>query len=244
MLDKIRVILIQSSHPGNIGSTARSLKNMGLSQLYLVSPLKFPSEEATAYASNARDLLDNAKVVSTLEQALVGCTLVLGTSGRSRSVAWPTLTPREAAQEILQILAHPPNSGDIALLFGREQHGLSNEELECCHYQISIPANPAYPSLNIAQAVQVISYEIYSQFLGLKTDEFAEITPVNQLATADEMALFFKALETTLVQLHFLDLAEPRHLMSRLRRLFGKARVSKTELNILRGILTAIQKQV
>lgn len=251
MLEKIRVILVQNSHPGNIGSSARSLKNMGLSQLYLVSPLKFPAEEATAFASHAQDILDEAKVVTTLEQALVGCTLVLGTSGRPRSLAWPTLLPQEAAQKILKTLITSPEEGDIALLFGREQHGLSNEELEYCHYQISIPANPAYPSLNIAQAVQVISYEIYSQFLELGTlntnrlaSDQQPLEQASNKATVDEMELFFTALEQTLIQIHFLDPENPRHLMSHLRRLFAKAHLSKTELNILRGILTSIQKHV
>lgn len=245
MLDRIRVVLVNTSHPGNIGGTARAMKNMGLSKLVLVQPEEFPSGDANARASGATDILENAVVVETLEEALTGCSLVLGTSARDRRIPWPLLDPRECAQKSLE---HAELGGEVALVFGREYAGLTNEELQRCQYHVHIPANPEFSSLNLATAVQVLAYEVRMDWLAragqptkqekLETTAMLDAVPV----TADELERFYAHLEETLVQIAFLDPAKPRHLMARLRRLYGRAGISKLEMNILRGILTETQK--
>lgn len=250
MLQHIRTVLIHNTHPGNIGAAARALKNMGLNQLYLVAPKIFPSEEATHRAASAKDILDEAVVVSTLDEALKGCSLVYGTSGRLRSLQWPTLTARDAAVKMSKEL--PRVKGDIALLFGCEQHGLSNEEIQQCHAQIVIPANGHYASLNLAQAVQIISYELRlafenvdpSIFQGNASQVCVEDNEATPLATFDEMQGFYQHLEQALIDIQFLDPNQAGQLMARLRRLFARARPDRIEMNLLRGILTALQKRV
>jgi tRNA (cytidine32/uridine32-2'-O)-methyltransferase len=245
VLDRIRVVLVNTSHPGNIGGAARAMKNMGLSRLVLVQPEEFPSGEANARASGATDILEAALVVDSLEEALAGCSLVLGTSARERRIPWPLLDPRECAQKCLE---HVEPGGEVALVFGREYAGLTNEELQRCQYHVHIPSNPEFSSLNLATAVQVLVYEVRMAWLAqqgqptkmekLETTAMLDAVPV----TADELELFYQHLEQTLVQIDFLDPAKPRHLMARLRRLYGRAGVSKLEMNILRGILTETQK--
>ncbi|SDH61714.1 tRNA (cytosine(32)/uridine(32)-2'-O)-methyltransferase TrmJ [Pseudomonas panipatensis] len=245
MLDRIRVVLVNTSHPGNIGGTARAMKNMGLSRLVLVEPEDFPSGEAVARASGATDILDAAQVVPTLEDALVGCSLVLGTSARDRRIPWPLLDPRECATTSLQ---HVQQGGEVALVFGREYAGLTNEELQRCQFHVHIPSNPEFSSLNLATAVQVLAYEVRMAWLAAegqptKQEKLETTAMLNSLpVTADELERFYAHLESTLVGIGFLDPAKPRHLMSRLRRLYGRAGVSKLEMNILRGILTETQK--
>ncbi|KAF1056880.1 MAG: tRNA (cytidine/uridine-2'-O-)-methyltransferase TrmJ [Pseudomonas delhiensis] len=245
MLDKIRVVLVNTSHPGNIGGTARAMKNMGLSRLVLVEPEDFPSSEAVARASGATDILDSAQVVATLEDALVGCSLVLGTSARDRRIPWPLLDPRECATTSLE---HVQQGGEVALVFGREYAGLTNEELQRCQFHVHIPANPEFSSLNLATAVQVLAYEVRMAWLAVqgqptKQEKLETTAMLNSLpVTADELERFYSHLESTLVEIGFLDPEKPRHLMSRLRRLYGRAAVSKLEMNILRGILTETQK--
>lgn len=245
MLDRIRVVLVNTSHPGNIGGTARAMKNMGLSKLVLVQPEEFPSGEANARASGATDILEAALVVDTLEQALAGCSLVLGTSARDRRIPWPLLDPRECARKSLE---HVELGGEVALVFGREYAGLTNEELQRCQYHVHIPSNPEFSSLNLATAVQVLAYEVRMDWLAregrptkvekLETTAMLDAVPV----TADELELYYRHLEETLVAIDFLDPEKPRHLMARLRRLYGRAGISKLEMNILRGILTETQK--
>ncbi|MEX6501263.1 tRNA (cytosine(32)/uridine(32)-2'-O)-methyltransferase TrmJ [Pseudomonas zhanjiangensis] len=245
MLPNIRVVLVNTSHPGNIGGAARAMKNMGLSKLVLVDPMDFPSGDAVARASGASDLLESAQVVATLEEALVGCSLVLGTSARDRRIPWPLLDPREcgvAACE--QALA----GAEVALVFGREYAGLTNEELQRCQFHVHIPSDPAFSSLNLAAAVQVLAYEVRMAWLAahnqptklakLETTAMLNAQPV----TADELESFYVHLEQALVEIGFLDPAKPRHLMSRLRRLYGRSGISKLEMNILRGILTETVK--
>lgn len=245
MLDRIRVVLVNTSHPGNIGGAARAMKNMGLSRLVLVEPEDFPSSEAVARASGATDILDTAQVVATLEDALVGCSLVLGTSARDRRIPWPLLDPRECAATSLQ---HVQQGGEVALVFGREYAGLTNEELQRCQFHVHIPANPEFSSLNLATAVQVLAYEVRMAWLAAegqptKQEKLETTAMLNSLpVTADELERFYAHLESTLVDIGFLDPQKPRHLMSRLRRLYGRAGVSKLEMNILRGILTETQK--
>ncbi|WP_437883550.1 tRNA (cytosine(32)/uridine(32)-2'-O)-methyltransferase TrmJ [Pseudomonas sp. LRF_L74] len=247
MLQNVRVVLVNTSHPGNIGGAARAMKNMGLSRLVLVDPCDFPSPEADARASGASDLLERAQVVGTLEEALVGCSLVLGTSARDRSIPWPLLDPRECGTTTCQ---HAAQGGEVALVFGREYAGLTNEELQRCHYHVHIPSDPAFASLNLASAVQVLVYELRMAWLieqkqPTKMSKVEGASPLDlQLVTADELELYYGHLEKTLTDIGFLDPANPRHLMSRLRRLYGRAGISKLEMNILRGILTETQKVV
>jgi len=234
MSHPLRIVLLETSHPGNIGAAARAMKNMGLDDLWLVAPKSFPDDDATARASGADELLTSATVVDDLDQALQGCGLVVAVSARQRSLAWPCKAPREAAAEIVAKTAETP----VALLFGREQYGLSNDELERCHLLISIPANPEYSSLNLAMAVQLLCYEI--RLARGQTD----LSPVSEdppPAAADAMQRFYEHLEEVLLDNGFLDPDNPRHLMRRLRRLFNRAVPDENEINILRGILSAVQ---
>ena len=240
MLQNIRVVLVNTSHPGNIGGAARAMKNMGLSRLVLVDPQHFPSPEADARASGADDVLGGAQVVATLEEALVGCNLVFGTSARERRIPWPLVDPRECASKVVE---HAVQGEEIALVFGREHAGLTNEELQRCHFHVHIPSNPDFSSLNLGAAVQVLAYEVRMAWLAAE-DAPAKVEKVDasELATMDEMELFYDHLEKTLVDIGFLDPLKPRHLMPRLRRLYGRSSVDRSEMSILRGILTETQK--
>lgn len=237
MLNNIRIILIETSHPGNIGSVARAMKTMGLKQLYLINPKCFPHPKANELASQAIDIVENAIVVDSLEKALADCHLIVGTSTRSRTIPWPMLSPRELGDTVRQ----ESESAQTAILFGREQSGLTNEELHRCHFHVQIPANPDYSSLNIAAAVQVIAYEL--RLASLNELENTAIEWDYPLATMEEMDGFYAHLEKVLIDLDFLNPKAPRQLMTRLRRLFGRARPDKMEMNILRGILGAVLKK-
>ena len=245
VLQNIRVVLVNTSHPGNIGGAARAMKNMGLSRLVLVAPQDFPSAEAVARAAGAVDILDGARIVGTLEEALDGCSLVLGTSARDRHIPWPLLDPRECATACMEQLEQ---AGEVALVFGREDSGLSNDELQRCQFHVHIPSDPEFSSLNLATAVQVLTYEVRMAWLAVQ----GQPTKMSKLGThgeqsalpvtADELERFYTHLESTLVQIGFHDPDHPRHLMPRLRRLYGRSNISKLEMNILRGILTETQK--
>ena len=242
MLQNIRVVLVNTSHPGNIGGAARAMKNMGLSRLVLVEPRSFPHHEADARASGAGDILAAAQVVATLEDALVGCNLVLGTSARDRRIPWPLLDPRECGTKVVE---EAGQGAEIALVFGREDSGLTNEELQRCHFHVHIPSDPQFSSLNLGAAVQVLSYEVRMAWLAAegkpsKVEKFEATSPRSE--TMDELERLYEHLEQTLVDIEFLDPDKPRHLMARLRRLYGRSSVSRAEMNILRGILTETQK--
>ncbi|MBX8588387.1 tRNA (cytosine(32)/uridine(32)-2'-O)-methyltransferase TrmJ [Pseudomonas cichorii] len=241
MLQNIRIVLVGTTHPGNIGGAARAMKNMGLSRLVLVEPRVFPSPEADARASGAGDILEGAQVVATLEEALVGCSLVLGTSARDRSLPWPMLDPRESGVKVVE---QAGQGAEVALVFGREHAGLTNEELQRCHYHVHIPSDPAFSSLNLAAAVQVLAYEVRMSWLAAQELTAAPVATARnaELATMDEMEGFYGHLEAALVDIAFLDPEKPRHLMARLRRLYGRSEVERSELSILRGILTETQK--
>ena len=228
-LTNIRIVLCQTSHPGNIGAAARAMKTMGLQQLVLVRPKKFPDAEATAMAASATDLLDQAIVCDTLQQALAGCHLVIGLSARKRELTHELVTAREAASQIVQVAASQP----VALVFGTEMSGLSNEELIQCQLLAMIPANPEYSSLNLAAAVQVLAYELRQAALTPTQDD----TPAFPLAGHEDIEGFLAHLEDTLIRIGFLNPAMPKRLMPRLRRLYARARLEKEEVNILRGIL-------
>lgn len=237
--NNIRMILVNTSHPGNIGAVARAMKNMGLSQLYLVQPEHFPDERATRRAAGAVNVLEQAVIVDTLAAAVADCALVVGTSARDRRIPWPLLNPREAAAQVVPIAAHQP----VAVVFGREASGLSNDELQCCHLHVNIPADEAYSSLNIAMAAQVISYELRMALIvgELTSDSMAQWD--RPLATANDLERYFAHLEETLTAIGFLKPHAPKQLMPRLRRLYQRARLDDTEVSLLRGILTATQHQ-
>ena len=234
MLNNIKIVLIETTHPGNIGAVARAMKNMCLENLCLVSPRSFPSAEATARAAGADDILEKCKVFDSLDEALEGCRLVVGASARLRTVEWPQLLPRECAEQAWA----EASQGEVAVLFGRESSGLRNSELDRCQYLVHIPANPEYSSLNIAQALQVIAYELHLQSL-------SEVSPdcnvQADVATADAMEGFFQHLQQTMQDTGFSNPEQSKKLQRRLRRLFFRARPDLEEINILRGILSAAQ---
>jgi len=235
-LGRVRVVLINTTHPGNIGATARAMKVMGLTSLHLVTPKVFPHAEATAMASGADDILQRAVVHDSLDSALSGCALALGTSARLRSLPMPMFDARRAARQALQ----ESGAHDVALLFGRERYGLTNEEMMRCQYLVNIPANPEYSSLNLAQAVQIMAYELRVAALGVAD---VSLPPLDWEPVDDrQLELFFEHLEQTLLDIRFLNPKQPKKLMMRLRRLFNRARPDQNELNILRGILKASQE--
>lgn len=235
-LKNIRIVLVQTTHPGNIGGVARAMMNMGLQKLYLVQPKLFPHSEATARASGALGVLDNAVVTETLDEAIKDCGVVFGTSARLRSLAWPMVNPRQAAEQILQM----SEKTEIAILFGSERSGLSNVELERCNYLLHIPCNPKFSSLNLAAAVQVVAYELHMQ------SEISSITSnaADDFATADQMMGLYQHIEQALLEINFVQLQTAASMMHRLHRLFNRAQLEPTEVNILRGILTAVQKVI
>ena len=235
--NKVKIVLVDTSHPGNIGAAARAMKNMGLQSLVLVSPQQFPHADATARASGADDILAQAKVCSTLDEALVGCGLVIGASARLRSLNVPLLDPRQCAEQVCSEIENT----DAAIVFGREHSGLTNDELSRCHHLVHIPSDPEYSSLNLAAAVQVVSYEL-RMASGIKSVSEVEREREEIPASADDMARYFEHLQQTLIEIGFLDSENPRIMMQRLRRLYNRARPNGVEMNILRGILTATQK--
>ncbi|MGY1488445.1 RNA methyltransferase [Methylobacillus pratensis] len=234
LLQQIRIVLCQTSHPGNIGAAARAMKTMGLSRLLLVKPKSFPHTEATAMASGATDILDNAEVCATLAEALHGTTLAIGMSARRRELSHELVSAHEGVQRAIDAAHDSP----VAIVFGTEMSGLSNAELDHCQLLAMIPANPEYSSLNLAAAVQVISYELRMAALDNPQPASTEPAP---LATSDEVERFYAHLEQVLVEIGFLNPAQPKRLMQRLRRMYGRAGLEKEEVNILRGILSATQ---
>jgi len=231
----IRIVLVGTTHPGNIGAVARAMKNMGLDDLALVNPRYFPDQEATARASGAEDLLESAAVHDSLHEAIADCVYVAGASARPRTIGWPCLDARDCALRLQAESARGP----VAAVFGPEKSGLSNADLDHCDTLLTIPANPDFSSLNLAMAVQVVAYELRAA-QAHKLPEYAAGAPP---ATSAELERFYEHLERVLTELDFLDPDNPRHLMRRLRRLFIRARLDKNEINILRGILAAVDRQ-
>jgi TrmH family RNA methyltransferase len=227
----VRIVLIDPSHPGNIGSVARAMKNMAVTDLVLVRPRSFPHAESNALAAGADDILANARVVETVSQAVADCTYVAGTTSRPRSYYWEFTTPRDVAGRIAAL----PEDSRAALLFGSERYGLGTEDLQYCNVLVRIPANPEYCSLNLAMAVQLLTYELF----------MARESPTSQtqlelpLAAAGDVEHFYKHLQDVMNDVDFED--KTGHLMERLRRLFNRAQMDRNELNILRGILSAVQ---
>jgi tRNA (cytidine32/uridine32-2'-O)-methyltransferase len=238
--DHIRIVLVEPSHPGNIGAVARAMKNMGLARLVLVAPQQFPDEQATWRAVSAADVLESAVVVATLDEAIADCSFVVGASAKDRRIPWPVLDARRAAGEIGRASA----CGEVAILFGREDNGLGNAELTRCNLHLAIPTSDVYSSLNLAMAVQIVCYELHmlTAFESLPDEADAEWDAPP--ATQANMERFFEHLEETLAQIGFLNPAAPRQLMRRLRRLYSRLRLDEMELNILRGMLTETQKRI
>jgi TrmH family RNA methyltransferase len=232
LLSRIRIVLTRPSHPGNIGAAARAMKTMGLSDLWLVAPKKFPHADAEAMASGAVDLLESTTVCETLEAALAGCVLAIGTSTRQRDLQAALLTPEEAASLTLR----EARAGRVAIVFGNETFGLSKEELACCQALMTIPANTEYNSLNLGAAVQVTAYVLRRMAL---EEKFAE--PELDAADLAEVERFYAHLEQSLIRIGFLNPASPKRLMPKLRRLFSRTRLQKEEINILRGMLSAME---
>jgi tRNA (cytidine32/uridine32-2'-O)-methyltransferase len=233
---KIRMVLVNTTHPGNIGGAARAIKNMGLTELYLVQPREYPAPRAVWRAAGARDILTNVKVVDSLDEAIAGCGLVVGTSARERRIPWPLINPRECGEKIWSEAARHV----VALLFGREDRGLTNSELQKCHYHVHIPSNPDYSSLNLATAVQVLAYEVRMASLQDENGVLSSMHEWDQpLATADELELFHHHLAETMATLKFYDPDNPKQLLTRMRRLFNRTRMDKMEVSMLRGLLTA-----
>lgn len=235
--ENIRIVLVGTTHPGNIGGVARAMKNMCLSDLVLVSPeAEFPSGKARARASNALDILDKTRVVEELGEAIADCQLVAGASARLRAIPWPLVDARDCARRLVKHSAQ----GRVALVFGREHSGLTNEELERCNLLVHIPANPDYSSLNIAAAVQVLSYEIHMA-MREQTGETLHVSNDYPMSTAEELEGLYQHFEQALETIGFFNPDNPRQLMRRLRRLFNRAQLDKMEMNILRGILAAAE---
>ncbi|RUO80322.1 tRNA (cytosine(32)/uridine(32)-2'-O)-methyltransferase TrmJ [Idiomarina tyrosinivorans] len=236
MLENIRIVLVNTSHTGNIGSVARAMKTMGLSQLTLVDPVQQPDSHASALAAGATDVLHHAKIVPTLAEAVADCGLVVGTSARNRTLDWPLLNPRECGAKVLDESPKYP----VAMVFGREASGLTNEELQQCHFHVHIPANPDYSSLNLAMAVQTLCYEVRMQFL--EQNQHSDDVP--EYPRSEDLERFYQHLEQTLKDTGFIIRQHPGQVMNKLRRLFTRARPEENELNILRGILASVDKSI
>ncbi|OUS26536.1 tRNA (cytosine(32)/uridine(32)-2'-O)-methyltransferase TrmJ [Thalassotalea sp. 42_200_T64] len=249
MLDNVRIVLVNTSDCRNIGSAARAMKTMGLKNLILVDPIEMPNGQAQALSAGASDVLGNAKVVATLKEAIEDCGLVVGTSARSRTLPWPMLEPRSCGKKMVE----EGNQYPVALVFGRESSGLTNDELQLCHYHVAIPANPEYSSLNLAMAVQTLSYEIRMNFLEAQDAKFAK--PETATATdvvdedgeakyqlVEETERFYDHFESAMQKTGFIQPKHPGIIMTKVRRLFNRARPDGKELKMLRGILASIDK--
>ena len=237
-LQNIKFVLVGTTHPGNVGATARAMNNMCFSNLALVDPQCPVGEIAYARASGANALLDNRKNFDDLSQAVADCDCVIATSARRRSLAWPELSPAEMAEKLTAM----NDTSRIALVFGREHSGLNNEEIQLCNFTVCIPTNPAFSSLNLASAVQVICYEIYNR-QALAAEPVKPVEPQDLPATNAEVEGYFEHLQKSLESNGFLDPKHPGLAMQRLRRLYLRSELTQNEINILRGMLTAIEKQ-
>ena len=236
-LNSVKIVLVGTTHPGNIGAAARAMKNMGIKNLSLVEPKEFPSDVAIYRSKAAKDILEHAQVFNTLEEAISDCELVIGTSARGRKVPWPILNPKEAAEEVSRSSSHHK----IAILFGREDRGLTNEELGLCNLHVNIPTDPDYSSLNLAQAVQILVYEIRQAILGEQEDkDYWDV----ELANNDQTELLINHMDELMQQVEFYDVDNPRKLLLRVRRFFKRSRIDVMETNIFRGLFATIQKRL
>ena len=241
ILSRVRIVLVNTSDCRNIGSVARAMKTMGLSDLILVDPIEMPNGQAQALAAGATDVLANAKVVSSLEEAINDCGLVVGASARSRTLPWPMLEPRGCGEKLVSEASKHP----VALVFGRESRGLTNEELQLCHFHVQIPANPEYSSLNLAMAVQTLSYEVRTSYLlSLEADYQHKIKSEDEeeYPVVEETERFYQHFENALKATGFIVPSHPGLVMTKLRRLFNRARPDMKEVKMMRGILASIDR--
>jgi len=236
IISNVRIVLVGTTHPGNIGASARAMKTMAQDNLYLVNPKEFPSAVATARAAGADDILANASIHDDLKSALSDCELVITTSARTRSIPWPMVSPRECAEKVVE-----SNSGNVAIVFGRENSGLSNEEMELGNLVLQIPTNTDYSSLNLASAVQIICYEL---FLKRNTDKGVVKEEKVPFVSQEKIEMFYEHLEECMIEVDYHDVNYPRRLMHRMRRLFNRAQLDESEWKILRGFLAKIQEKL
>lgn len=232
-INNVRIVLVGTTHPGNIGAAARAMKTMSQENLYLVNPKEFPSAVATARAAGADDILAHASLHADLKSAISDCELVITTSARTRSIPWPMVTPQECAEKVAE-----SSVGNVAIVFGRENSGLSNEEMELGNLVLQIPTNSEYSSLNLASAVQIICYELYLKNNVKEDNVKKDKVP---FVTQDKIEMFYEHLEACMIEIGYHDVNYPRRLMHRMRRLFNRARLDESEWKILRGFLAKIQ---
>ena len=237
-LNTVKVVLVGTTHPGNIGAAARAIKNMGIFNLALVKPKEFPSDIAIYRSKAAKDILENAEIYESLKDAIAGCKLIVGTSARARSVPWPVFNPRDAAEEMRKI----SKQGNVAIVFGREDRGLTNDELGLCNFHVHIPSDPKYSSLNLSQAVQILAYEIR---LAYSRDEvISEVKWDVDLANNEQTERLIDHMEELMQDVEFYDVENPRKLLLRVRRFFKRSKIDVMEANIFRGLFSAIQKRL
>ncbi len=242
LLDNVRIVLVNTSDCRNIGSAARAMKTMGLTDLVLVDPIELPNGQAQALSAGASDVLNGAKVVNTLEDAISDCGLVVGTSARSRTLPWPMLEPRGCGEKLIA----EASEYKVAIVFGRESSGLSNEELQLCHFHVQIPANPDYSSLNLAMAVQTLSYEVRTSFLLQENAQYADKavkkTADDEYPVVEETERFYAHFEQAMKKTGFITPSHPGLIMTKLRRLFNRARPDVKEIKMMRGILASVER--
>lgn len=238
--DSIKIVLVGTTHPGNIGAAARAVKTMGLRNLDLVCPKEFPSEEAIYRSKAAKDILENARIYQSLLESVKDCEMVIGTSARNRKVPWPVLDPKNASKEIN---SNVRNNSKVAIVFGREDRGLTNEELGLCNLHVHIPTNEDYTSLNLAQAVQIMTYEVRMSFIGednLESDQEWDV----DIATSDQTERLIEHMDELMQDVEFYDIENPRKLLMRVRRFFKRSGIDVMEANIFRGLFSTIQKKL
>ena len=233
----VQIVLVETSHPGNIGSVARAMKNMGLSNLALINPKKFPHQEAIALAGNAVDILNEAKTFNSIDSAVQNSKVIYATSARERTIDWPTVTARDAADEIYELAT---NKIEVSILFGREDRGLTNEELQLANKHLIIPAHPEYPVLNIAMSAQVISYELYQASQNDPVSKWQDFPAY----TSEELNNLIKHFEETVTALELVDPENPKQIMTRMERMFRRLYPDQMEGNFLRGFLKAINNRI
>jgi len=233
----VQIVLVETSHPGNIGSVARAMKNMGLANLALINPKKFPHQEATALAGNATDVLDNVKIFTSIQEAVKNSKVIYATSARDRAIEWPTLTAKEAAQETQELVT---NEIQVSILFGREDRGLTNEELQLANKHLVIPAHPDYPVLNIAMSTQVICYELYQAAQNNSVESWQDFPEY----TSEELNNLIEHFNETVEALELVDPKNPKQIMTRMERMFRRLYPDQMEGNFLRGFLKAVNKRI
>ena len=233
----IQIVLVETSHPGNIGSVARAMKNMGLANLALINPKKFPHQEATALAGNATDVLEKAKIFTSIQEAVKHSKVIYATSARDRTIEWPTLSARDAASEMQELIE---NEIEVSILFGREDRGLTNEELQLANKHLIIPAHPDYPVLNIAMSTQVVCYELYQAAQNNSLESWKDFPEY----TSEELNNLIEHFNETVEALELVDPKNPKQIMTRMERMFRRLYPDQMEGNFLRGFLKAVNKRI